>query len=74
MINGGKIKKTIIFTILDIIIVFLFTLFWFKTIDNNEKALSESIEYTFFVTLLFSLYYYVFDLCWGYFDGSSLTV
>lgn len=64
-----KIKKTIVFMIVDIIMMFLFAYVWFGYIhDSTLSPSSESLRYTACMTVFFASYYYTFELSWEYLE------
>lgn len=57
--------KAAIFLVIDIILVFIFTYFWFKVVDRSTKQpLQQSLYFTIFMQLFFFVYYFAYDLAW----------
>lgn len=64
-----KIKKTIVFMILDVIMMFLFAWVWFRFVhDSTLSPSSESFRYTACMTTFFAAYYYTFERSWKYIE------
>lgn len=63
MFNKEIEYKTIIFSLLDTIIVLIATMFWFWW-NNVKTPVHDSIKYTIYITLIFMIYYYIFDIEW----------
>lgn len=57
-------KKTLFFIVIDTLLVYLFTFIWFKFIHKDENALKQSTWYTVYITVIFMIYYYIFDFYW----------
>lgn len=57
-------QKTVAFALLDIVMVFLFTSLWFK-LTKQKQPVIQSIGYTIYITLIFAVYYFLFDLFWN---------
>lgn len=57
--------KTIVFMIVDLIMVYLLTLFWFKYIEGVKSPIQNSIKYTLFVNGIFMIYYFIFEYFWN---------
>ena len=62
---GGGIKKTLIFSALDTILVLFLTWLWFY-MHGIQNHINESIQYTAYITFAFMFYYYAFDRIWKY--------
>ena len=56
-------KKAIIFAIIDVALVFLFTWIWFK-MKGQDSPLKHSVTYTIYISAVFMVYYYLYDLWW----------
>lgn len=62
-----EIVKSGTFTLLDIIMTFLFTLMWFIFVEQKPNHVIEtSFAFTFFMVLFAGLYYYIFDSNWNF--------
>ena len=62
-----ELEKTIIFFIIDIIAVFVFTWLWFKYYDKKKKSpVKESLKFTIAMQIYFFAYYFLFDSYWSY--------
>ena len=53
-----KVYKTAIFTAIDVIMVFIFT--WMEKLSHGV----QSFWYTFYITAVFAIYYYFFEIEW----------
>lgn len=58
-------QKTIVFAILDLVMVYLLTLYWFKYIEHTKTPVDNSLKYTIFVNSVFICYYFIFEYLWG---------
>jgi hypothetical protein len=71
--------KTILFVIIDTLLVFLITLFWFKFIDKppqnipdeckeyiQKDVYKKSVGLTILYTVIFLIYYYIYDFIFKY--------
>lgn len=58
-----KVNKTAIFIAVDTILVMMCTWLWFYA-KGEKNSFTESIEYTIYITIIFGIYYYAFDLLW----------
>lgn len=69
----NELQKTIIFFIIDIIAVLVFTWLWFTYYDKNEKKnpFDESLKFTIAMQIYFFTYYFLFDSFWEYMHGSD---
>lgn len=58
--------KTVLFMVLDIVMVFLFTFVWFRFIQKktDTTAIKQSLWFTIFMQILFFVYYFIFDAVW----------
>ena len=58
--------KTVLFMVLDIVMVFLFTFVWFRFIQKKKDttAIKQSLWFTIFMQILFFVYYFIFDSLW----------
>lgn len=57
-------NETIVFVIVDTILVYIFTWIWFKYIKKTKYAFRDSLEYTVYITVIFMIYYYIFHYYW----------
>ena len=56
--------KTVVFIIIDTLLVYFFTYIWFRYIHYDENAFKQSTWYTLYITAIFMIYYYIFDFYW----------
>ena len=62
-----KRYKTAIFTAIDIVMVFILTWVWFVLTHNWSEHTPHGVQsfwYTIYITAMFSLYYYAFEMSW----------
>lgn len=59
-----KLKKTVVFMIFDLLMVFILTWVYFTYFHPSEHPVRESVGYTIFITICFGVYYFAFEQSW----------
>jgi len=70
-----KLTKTAVFAAFDTILVFLFTWLWFymthDTLFDKISHSTQSFWYTIYISLLFAIYYFLFEMGWKAFKNGT---
>lgn len=63
-------EKAVVFVVIDIIMVTLFTYAWFKYIEKRKNPIKESLDFVIAMQIFFFIYYFIFDYFWFRYNGS----
>ena len=63
---GEEMEKTIIFFVIDIVMVFIFTYVWFK-FTGVKNYVQRSLAFTVVMQIYFLVYYFIFDSLWSFY-------
>jgi len=61
---GSLALKTIVFFVFDLFVIFLSTLIW-NWYQGYDDILEQSLKFTIYLTILFTIYYYIFEWLWS---------